>query len=238
MSPEFDPWAPPAEDAPGPGTRTGGPGNTVFWSNSGTTQPPPSVHTDPTATSLPSAQPWANPFAPPGGSAPGTPQDNPFAPPASHASFAQPAAPGEPVPPPPIAPDGPGQSPYSYPGQSSGPAWGAPQQSGYAGPGPGYPAPPMYNGGPGYGWAPGAPLPSNGLGTASLVIGIIAPVLFCIWPLAIILGILAVVFGMIGRGKVRRGQATNAGQALAGIICGAVGIVLATVFGVLIILYP
>ncbi|WP_107484340.1 DUF4190 domain-containing protein, partial [Streptomyces reticuliscabiei] len=115
--------------------------------------------------------------------------------------------------------------------------YGYPQQAGYGGPGPGYPAPPMYGGGPGYGWAPMGPQPMNGLGTASLVVGIASAVLFCLWPLAIILGILAVVFGLISRGRARRGQATNPGQALAGIICGGVAIVLAVAFGVLIIAF-
>ncbi|MGW0817159.1 DUF4190 domain-containing protein [Streptomyces viridiviolaceus] len=137
--------------------------------------------------------------------------------------FAAPGAPGgyaqeQPVPPPPIAPDGPGRVPYGYPG-------------GY-----GHPGPPGHVGPQGYyGWPGMAPMPSNGLGTAGLVLGIIAAVGFCLWPLAIIVGILGVVFGAIGRGKARRGEATNPGQALAGIICGAAGIALGIGFGVLVI---
>jgi hypothetical protein len=38
-----------------------------------------------------------------------------------------------------------------------------------------------------------------------------------------------VIFGGIGRAKARRGEATNPGQSLAGIICGSAGIVLALV---------
>ncbi|MCS0604205.1 DUF4190 domain-containing protein [Streptomyces sp. LP11] len=68
--------------------------------------------------------------------------------------------------------------------------------------------------------------PSNGLGTASLVLGILAAAGFLLYPVALVLGILAVVFGVIGRAKARRGEATNPGVALAGLICGAVGIVL------------
>ncbi|MDX3456056.1 DUF4190 domain-containing protein [Streptomyces sp. ME02-8801-2C] len=142
------------------------------------------------------------------------------------------------MPPPPIAPDGPGQAPYAYPSHPayptypSGAGYGYPQQPGYAGSGPTYPT---YGGGPGYGWAPMAPQPMNGMGTASLVVGIVSAAVFCIWPLAIVLGILAVVFGLVARQRARRGQATNAGQALAGIICGAVGIVLAVTLGVLLI---
>ncbi|NGO14863.1 DUF4190 domain-containing protein, partial [Streptomyces sp. HC44] len=130
-----------------------------------------------------------------------------------------PSVPGEPVPPPPLSPEGPGQAPYGY---------------GYGNQGhPYYPAAP--GGGPGYGW-PGMPMPpSNGMGTAALVLGIISAVGFCAWPLAIILGILAVIFGVIGRGKARRSEATNAGQALAGIICGAVGIALGVGMALLLI---
>jgi hypothetical protein len=97
---------------------------------------------------------------------------------------------------------------------------GAP--GGLGGPGQGY-----GNGyGYGYGWPGMPPAPNNGMGTASLVIGIISAVVFCLWPLAILLGVLAVVLGILARRKASRGEATNSGQALAGIICGAVGVVL------------
>ncbi|GAA3890885.1 hypothetical protein GCM10023084_49360 [Streptomyces lacrimifluminis] len=231
--PEFNPWAPPVEDTPRSGSAPDGPGSTVFWSGGDT---PPNARTGPPAPE--DSRPWADPFAAPGAPAAGTPRDNPFAPSTPYASYPQPAAPGEPVPPPPIAPDGPGQAPYGYPAYRPAPFgqpdYGYPQQSGYAVSGPAHPAPPMYGG---YGWAPMAPQPMNGLGTASLVVGIVSAVFFCLWPLAIILGILAVVFGLIARGRARRGQATNAGQALAGIICGVAGIILAIVLGVVVIVF-
>ncbi|MFF5479577.1 MULTISPECIES: DUF4190 domain-containing protein [unclassified Streptomyces] len=69
-------------------------------------------------------------------------------------------------------------------------------------------------------------MPSNGMGTAGLVLGIISAAIFCLWPVAIVMGALALIFGSIGRGKARRGEATNPGQALAGMICGAAGLVL------------
>ncbi|GAA3295360.1 DUF4190 domain-containing protein [Streptomyces cinereospinus] len=227
--PAPDPWA-----APDPRTDTvaasgGGPGTPV----------PPSVHDQQTVTSLPApdASPWAAPAAPPATGAPAPfPPPNPalggpFAPPG-------PAAPGPlDVPPPPIGPDGPGQVPYGYP--AAGYGHPAPQPS-Y-----GYPAPQPAHGGqhthgaPGYyGWPGGPAEPSNGLGTAGMVVGIIAAAGFCLWPLAILLGALAVIFGGIGRAKANRGEATNPGQALAGIICGAVGLVLGVLFGVLVVLAP
>ncbi|MGH4027875.1 DUF4190 domain-containing protein [Actinomycetota bacterium Odt1-20B] len=72
----------------------------------------------------------------------------------------------------------------------------------------------------------------NGLGTASLVLGIIGvlsgliPLLF--W-LAGILAVLALVFGLIGVGRARKGQATNKKTAIWGTSLGAVAAVLAVV---------
>ncbi|MFC4468595.1 DUF4190 domain-containing protein [Streptomyces xiangluensis] len=193
----------------------------------------PSVHDQQTVTSIPGtgtppspgAQAWARPVAPPGASASGNAFVGPGGTPPNPAgnSFGAPGGSrGEPVPPPPTSPEGPGQVPYGY-------------GYGYQGQ-PYYPATP--GGAPGYGW-PGIPMaPSNGMGTTGLVLGIISAVGFCLWPLAIVLGILAVIFGAIGRGKARRGEATNAGHALAGIICGAAGIALGVTMFVLVILAP
>jgi hypothetical protein len=80
---------------------------------------------------------------------------------------------------------------------------------------PGYPVWP----GPGFG-------PSNGMGLTSMILGIVGIVLFCLWPVTPIVGGVAVVLGILGRKKARRGEATNGGQALAGIICGAVAFVI------------
>ncbi|MFD9393908.1 DUF4190 domain-containing protein [Streptomyces sp. NPDC060000] len=237
---ELNPWA-----APGDGAQSGS-GHTVASHEplpapapGSPDQAPPGVHDQRTITALPGVTPppadgtpqaWATPFASPpangplgsfppphpGTAAAGGPPVNPFAPP----------VPGAAVPPPPIAPHGPGQVPYGYPGAYPG---------GYPG-GYGYPSPPHYGGGaPGpYGW-PGGAADSNGMGVAGMVLGIASSVFFCLWPLAVILGILGVTFGSVGRGKARRGEASNPGQALAGIICGAVGIVLAIGLGVLLI---
>ncbi|MEV7322068.1 DUF4190 domain-containing protein [Streptomyces sp. NPDC093970] len=216
------------------------------------TSAPPSIHDQRTVAAMPGAsgevppQLEPNPFAAPsaavptaapGAAAPAAPAD-PFAAPGGYASpspYAHPApaappyAQGAAVPPPPMAPGGPGQVPYGYPGAPApgpGPAYGYPGQ-----PLPSYPGGPV-----GYGGWPGMqPMPNNGLGTASLVTGIISVVGFCAWPVALVLGVLGIVFGVIGRARVRRGEATNAGQALAGIICGSAGLVLAVGFIVLIV---
>lgn len=62
------------------------------------------------------------------------------------------------------------------------------------------------------------------MGVAALVLGIISlPGVFTFF-VGFVLGILAVIFGAVGRSRARRGEATNGGVALAGLICGAVGL--------------
>ncbi|HWU07845.1 MAG TPA: DUF4190 domain-containing protein [Streptomyces sp.] len=164
---------------------------------------PPAVHDQPTVTSMPGADPGTGPIPGPAG---------PFGP-------QQPS-----VPAPPVGPNGPGQpGQYGYPAAPA-----APASASY-----GYPAAPSYGypGYPGYGGQqPWGPAPANGLGIAAMVLGIIAVVGFCMWGIGIILGILALIFGIIGRGRAKRGEATNGGMALAGIILGSVSIVISAVF--------
>ncbi|MEV8551034.1 DUF4190 domain-containing protein [Streptomyces glaucescens] len=192
-----------------------GPGDTVV---PGSGPAPASVHDQQTLTSLPAeggggvSPQWAAPTVPPSPGPPPAGAGDPFAPPPERVPQ------GGAVPPPPIAPDGPGQLPYGCPA--------------------GYGYPPPAAGGGYYGWPGVPPAGANGTGTAGLVLGVLAAIVFCLWPLAIVLGILGVVFGAIGHGKARRGQATNGGQALAGIICGVAGIVLGVVMGVLVIVVP
>lgn len=109
-------------------------------------------------------------------------------------------------------PGPPPPNPYSYP------------------PGPypgGYPPPP-----PPYGdYYPGAPVaPRNGLGIAALVVAIIALVASFSIAGGVVLGIVAVILGFMGRSRVSRGEANNGGVALAGIILGAVAIVVGLAF--------
>ncbi|MFF4119111.1 DUF4190 domain-containing protein [Streptomyces sp. NPDC001714] len=206
---------------------------------------PPSVHDQRTVAETPGPdasagappQGWASPFAAPSGTPPAPPA-NPFAAPDPAGPPPRPYAPpmaqqpqSAAVPPPPIAPNGPGPVPYGYPGA---PAPGGAPVPGYGHPGrplPSYPAGPG-----GYGGWPGMqPMPDNGLGTAAMVTGIISAIGFCLAPVALVTGVLGIVLGSIGRGRVKRGVATNGGQALAGIICGSAGLVLAAVFITLIV---
>ena len=75
----------------------------------------------------------------------------------------------------------------------------------------------------------------NGMGTAALVVGVVALVLAALlifFPIAFILGILAVIFGAVGIRRADRGEANNKGHALAGLVCGAVAFVLAVSIGI------
>ncbi|MFF8915784.1 DUF4190 domain-containing protein [Streptomyces sp. NPDC015032] len=175
---------------------------------------PPAVHDQPTVTSMPGVEPGPAPVTGPGFGA-GAPT-GPVPGPVSG------IGPGE-VPPPPVAPNGPGQSFPPPAGQYGYPAAPAPQYGGY----PGY---------PGYGQTPwGGPAPANGLGIAAMVLGIIAVAGFCFWGLGVVLGVLALIFGIIGRGRAGRNEATNGGMALAGIILGSIGIVISGAFLALMI---
>lgn len=71
--------------------------------------------------------------------------------------------------------------------------------------------------------------PRNGLGIAALVVGVLAIVASITVVGGVVLGLIAIVLGFIGRSRAKKGQATNGGVALAGIITGAVGVVLSIV---------
>ena len=68
------------------------------------------------------------------------------------------------------------------------------------------------------------PTAGNGLATAALVCGIVGLVMFWTVWLGLILGVLAIVFGAIGRSKAAQG-APNKGQATAGLWLGIAAVV-------------
>src|SRR4051812_41796212 len=70
----------------------------------------------------------------------------------------------------------------------------------------------------------------NGLGTAALVVGIVGLLFSWTVVLGLALGVLGIVFGVIGRRRADRGEATNKGQATAGLILGSIATLVAVVF--------
>jgi hypothetical protein len=90
----------------------------------------------------------------------------------------------------------------------------------------GYPPPPP----PYYGPPPTLAAPKNGLGIASLVLAVIALVSVATVVAPVGLGIIAVVVGLFGHGRVKRGAANNGGIAIAGIVLGALAIIVGLAF--------
>jgi hypothetical protein len=134
---------------------------------------------------------------------------------------------------PPEQPNQPGQpGPPPYPPQQQGGAPGyppppsAPPQQPYQQPG-SYPPPPPQ---PYSGFTPPATAPKNGLGIWALVLAIIGLLLSFSVGGGILLGLVAIILGFIGRGRVKRGEATNGGVAMAGILLGLLAIIAGIAF--------
>ncbi|MGC4744272.1 DUF4190 domain-containing protein [Micromonospora sp. DT201] len=168
---------------------------------------------DPTAPQPPH-DPYAPPPAAPYGQQPAAPYgQQPAAP------YGQPPAPQYGQPPaapygqPPVSGQPYGQQqPYQDPYGQQQPQYGQQQ--------------PQYGGGPTYPNAgyPQAQGQNNTLGLVSMILGIASIPLLCCFYLGLPVGIAGIVTGYLARQKVAQGQANNAGQAKAGLICGAVGV--------------
>jgi hypothetical protein len=65
---------------------------------------------------------------------------------------------------------------------------------------------------------------------AALVVGLVALVATITVVGGIVLGLAAIVLGVLGRGRAKRGEADNGGMAIAGLVLGAVALVLSLVF--------
>ncbi|GAB3999201.1 hypothetical protein GCM10029992_27310 [Glycomyces albus] len=104
--------------------------------------------------------------------------------------------------------------------------WHPQQPAGYGSPQPQQPygqpgmPPQMPMAAPGYGM-PQPQLP-QGLGVASMVLGIVSVVLFCIPWVNLICGILAVTFGAVTLKKVNEGSAGGKGMAITGLVLGII----------------
>jgi hypothetical protein len=76
--------------------------------------------------------------------------------------------------------------------------------------------------------------PRNGLGVAALVIGVanlVAAVSFVLFPLALLGGLVGLIRGIIALTRGSNRGATNTGQAIAGVVCCALALVIALVCG-------
>ncbi|MFI2208148.1 DUF4190 domain-containing protein [Streptomyces sp. NPDC020141] len=206
-----DPWAPPRQSANresvnGPEAHPRAPGGHQEWSGG------------PSGTTRPDVP--LNPAAP---DAPASPH--------VHSQPTVTSMPTGAVPPPPTAPGGAFPSAGAPFGHAPGPGYPAAPDP-YGG---GYPAYPGYQGYPPTGWQPPVTT-SNGMGVAAMVLGILALCLVCLWGIpGLVLGLLALIFGVNGRKRVRMGRADNDGMALSGIILGTIGMVLgAVILGLMI----
>jgi serine/threonine-protein kinase len=167
--------------------------------------PAPPPFPAPAVPPAPVAAPEGAPAGPPPQPAPAYP-----APAYPAAAYSAPAYPAPPYPVSPGPPPGPPPG-YSPPAGYPPPAY----------PGSGYQAPP----------GPGAvPQSQNVLGLLGMIFGIVAIAFaFCCVLLAVPLGGAGIVLGGLGMKKAADGLASNRGMALAGVICGAVGVLLSIV---------
>jgi hypothetical protein len=82
--------------------------------------------------------------------------------------------------------------------------------------------------------------PASGMAIASLVLGIVSLLSFCLFHIGVVLGlpcaILAMVFGILARPKINSGEMSGRGMAMAGIICASIylGLLVIAVIGILV----
>jgi len=69
-------------------------------------------------------------------------------------------------------------------------------------------------------------IPTSGLAVTSLVLGLVALVLFCVWPIAIPCGVIAIILGAFGVSECRgpNPPKNGMGMAVAGIVCSAISV--------------
>ena len=72
------------------------------------------------------------------------------------------------------------------------------------------------------------PLPGKGMGVAGMILGIAAVSFGVVWFLSAICAVLAIIFSAISQSKARR-VGRNNGMAIAGLICGGIGLAIAVI---------
>jgi hypothetical protein len=90
---------------------------------------------------------------------------------------------------------------------------------------------------------PSAPQPASGMAIGALVVGIISIVIALpgccctpIWLLSGMLGLVGVILGYLGMQECNRGEKSGKGMAMAGLICGGIGLAISLLFFVLMML--
>ncbi|NJP37561.1 DUF4190 domain-containing protein [Alkalicoccus luteus] len=78
---------------------------------------------------------------------------------------------------------------------------------------------------------------TNSRALMALIFGILSIVLFLLPIGGIIFALLGIVLGIIGRREARANMEKGSGYALAGIICGIVGLIIPVLMGVLALLF-
>lgn len=78
--------------------------------------------------------------------------------------------------------------------------------------------------------------PGNGMGIASMVLGIGSIPLVCCFGLGGLLGVAAAVLGFLGKQKADQGLATNRGQAITGLVSGLVAVGFGLLYLILVII--
>jgi hypothetical protein len=81
----------------------------------------------------------------------------------------------------------------------------------------------------------GAPKSRNGFGVAALVIGVaslVAVISFVLFPLGLLGGLIGLILGIVALAGGRARGATNGGQAVAGVICCVLALLLAITLSV------
>lgn len=71
----------------------------------------------------------------------------------------------------------------------------------------------------------------KGFCIASMVLGIVALVFFCLWYISIPCGILAIIFGILGLKSV------NKGMAIAGLVTGSIGLIISTLIIIILFIF-
>lgn len=179
----------------------------------------------------PTAPPPDQPFDPYRFGAPEHPVPPEYAPP----GYVPPAAPGQPG-----AGSYPGQAAPQSPSYGTQPPYPPPAQPGYSPPGQSPYPPPYAPYAPGQSpYPPGqsapfpgyaTPRPGHGKAVAALVLGICSIVFFWTTFFDLLLIIPALVFGFIALSEARAGSGSARGMARAGLICTAIGTILALAF--------